>query len=339
MKIIAVEEHFFIQTYVDYIRAQKLAGHFKKIKDSDGKEYELMDSVVPRPGEMEECLDVGEGRLRDMDEAGVDMQVLSFSAPGVEAMDVADAKVMARKVNDELAEKISKHPKRFAGFATIAAHEPESAALELERAVKQLGLKGVKFNSHVKGEYLDAPKFRPIFEMAQKLDVPVYLHPRAPSPDIIKPYLTYPVLVSNAFGFGAETSLHTLRLICSGLFDEYPKLKMILGHLGEGLPFFLWRLKDHRWDKVDVTNPLGPHTKEEISYYVKNNFYVTTSGNFFVPALLCTIMALGVDHIMFAVDYPFESSTAAVAFIESAPICDADKEKIFHLNAEKILKL
>jgi len=246
---------------------------------------------------------------------------------------------MAKKVNDELAEKISKHPKRFAGFATIASHEPESAARELERAVKQLGLKGVKINSHVQGQYIDAPKFRPIFEMAQKLDVPVYLHPRGPSPDIVKPYLTYPILLSNVFGFGAETSLHVLRLICSGLFDEYTKLKIILGHLGEGLPFFLWRLKDHRWDKVNMPNPLSPHTKREISYYVKNNLYVTTSGNFFVPALLCTIMALGVDRIMFAVDYPMESPKAAVAFIESAPICDLDKEKIFHLNAERILKL
>ena len=339
MKRIAVEEHFFTQDYVDYMRSPKGSEKITPIKDSNGKEYELLDACVPVPGEMETLLDIGKGRLQAMDEVGIDVQVLSFSSPGVEAMDIEDAKIMARKVNDELAEKISKHSDRFAGFATIASHEPESAALELERAVKQLGLKGVKINSHVQGQYLDAPKFRPIFEMAQKLDVPVYLHPRSPSPDIIQPYLTYPVLVSQVFGFGAETSLHAMRLICSGLFDEYPKLKLILGHLGETLPFILWRLKDHRWDKVDVSNPLGPHTKEELSYYVKNNFYVTTSGNFFVPALLCTIMALGADRILFAVDSPFESSKAAVAFIESAPISDADKEKIFHLNAEKLLKL
>jgi len=339
MRVIAVEEHFFTKTYVDYVHSDKASEQVTKIKDSNGKEYELMDCVAPVPGEFEACIDVDKGRLKDMDEAGVDMQVLSFSAPGVEAMEAKEAKIMAKKVNDELAEIISKHPKRFSGFATVAAHDPESAALELERAVKKLGLKGVKFNSHVKGEYLDAKKFWPIFEMAEKLDVPVYLHPRAPSPDMLKPYLTYPVLATNAWGFGPETALHALRLICSGLFDKYPKLTMILGHLGEMLPFMLWRLKDHRWDKVNEPNPLGPHTKHEISYYVKNNFYVTTSGNFYFPALLCTMMGMGADRIMFAVDYPMESPKAAVEFIKTATISDFDKEKIFHLNAEKLLKL
>ena len=339
MKKIAIEEHFFTRDYIAYMRSGKGTARMSEITDKKQQKHEVLDYLVPRTDSIKQLLEVGEGRLRDMDEAGIDMQVLSFSSPGVEAMDTASAKVMAKKTNDELAKIISKHPDRFAGFATIASHEPASAANEFERAVKELGLKGVKINSHVMGDYLDDTKYWVIFERAEKLGVPVYLHPRSPSPDMLKPYLKYPILVSQVWGFAAETGLHAMRLICSGLFDKHPGLKVILGHLGEGLPFWLWRIDDHRWDSTDRPNPLAPKIRKKLSQYVKDNFFVTTSGNFWMPAFLCTYMALGADRIMFAVDSPIESAKEAIKLVETAPICDADKDKIFHTNAEKLLGL
>ncbi len=334
MKRIAIEEHFFTQDYVDYMRNRQVS-----LKDAPAKVHHGMDKVAPRPGEYEECIEVGETRIRNMDQAGIAMQVLSFSAPGVEAMEIDDAKEMAYKVNNELSKIISKYPDRYSGFATIASQDPEGAANELERAVKELGLRGVKINSHIRGEYLDNHKYWPIFARAEQLNVPVYLHPRSPSPSMIEPYLTYPILASAVWGFGAEVGLHAMRLICSGLFDEHPKLKIILGHLGEALPFWLWRIDDHRWDKADKPNPMAAKVNKKLSQYVKENFYVTTSGNFWMPAFMCTYMALGADRILFAVDYPMESSKMAIDLIENAPICDIDKEKIFHLNAENLLDL
>ncbi len=259
MKIIAVEEHFFTQNYLDYMRTKEKSDSMSICQgDSKGKSQTL-NKVMPRPGEHEECLDVDDLRLKVMDEAGIDMQVLSFSSPGVEGMDNADdATEMARKTNDELAQIIKRHPTRYAGFATIACQNPLTAAREFERAVKELGLVGVKINSNVRGEYLDDPKFWVIFEKAEKLGVPVYLHPRSPSPDMIKLYLTYPVLISSVWGFAAETGLHAMRLICSGLFDKYPGLQVILGHLGEAFPYWLWRVDDHRWERVRHGRPSSP---------------------------------------------------------------------------------
>jgi 5-carboxyvanillate decarboxylase len=340
LRRIAVEEHFFTQNFLDYMRTKEKSNSMSITQsDAKGKSPKL-DKVVPRPGELEECLDVDEIRLKVMDEAGIDMQVLSFSSPGVEGMDNADdATEMARKTNNELAKIIQRHPTRYAGFATVACQNPATAAKELERAVKELGLVGVKINSHVRGEYLDDPKFWAVFAKAEKLGVPVYLHPRTPSPDLIKPYLTYPVLISSVWGFAAETGLHAMRLICSGVFDKYPGLQIILGHLGEALPYWLWRVDDHRWERAGMEDPLAPKIKKKISQYIKENFYVSTSGNFYLPAFMCAYMGLGADRIMFAVDYPMESAKDAVKMVESAPICDLDREKVFHLNAEKLLRL
>jgi 5-carboxyvanillate decarboxylase len=339
LKKIAVEEHFFTQNYLDYMRSRSGITQIPETKGDKGT-FEKLENVVPRPGELEECLDVDHGRLKDMDEAGIDMQVLSFSSPGVEGMDNAnDATEMARNTNDELAQIVKRHPSRYAGFATIACQNPPTAARELERAVKDLGLVGVKINSHIQGEYLDDPKFWVIFEKAEKLGVPVYLHPRSPASYWLKPYTKYPILATAVWGFAAETGLHAMRLICSGLFDKYPGLQVILGHMGEAFPFWLWRVDDHRWERAGMEDPLAPKIKKKVSQYMKENFYVTTSGNFYLPALMCAYMGLGAERIMFAVDYPMESSHDAVKMVESAPICDLDKEKIFHLNAEKLLHI
>ncbi len=340
MKKIAVEEHFFTRNFLNYMRTKEKSGSMSICQDDRKDKPQKPDKIVPRPGEQEECVDVDDLRLKIMDEAGIDMQVLSFSSPGTEGMgNTEDAVEMARNTNDELAQIIKRHPTRYAGFATVACQDPPRAARELERAIKDLGLVGVKINSHVRGEYLDDPKFWPIFEMAEKLGVPVYLHPRSPSPDMIKPYQAYPVLLTPVWGFAAETGLHAMRLICSGLFDKYPGLQVILGHLGEALPYWLWRVDDHRWDRAGMPDPLHPNIKKKISQYIKENFYITTSGNFYLPAFICAHMGMGADRIMFAVDYPMESSLDAVRFMENAPVSDLDREKIFHLNAERLLKI
>ena len=326
MKKIAIEEHFSTEEYLSYLRLRKDYTRREIVED------EKYHSIVTM------LLDLGEGRLSDMNESGIDMQVLSLSI-GVQQFDTSDAIALAKRTNDELSKIVKKCPERFAGFAALATQDPNAAADELERAVKGLGLKGANISSHIKGEYLDDQKYWVIFERAEKLDVPIYLHPARPSPDMVKPFLTYPLLADAMWGYAAEAGLHAMRLICSGVFDKYPGLKIILGHLGEALPFWLWRI-DNRWlkEKVDP-EPITKGLKKKPSQYVKDNFFVTLSGMFWEPALLCAYLALGADRILFAVDYPYESNDEAVQFIEGVPICDSDKEKICHINAEKILAL
>jgi 5-carboxyvanillate decarboxylase len=343
MKRIAIEEHFFTQEYLTYLRSRRDYPRLETMK-VENREMEWLRLApgcsLPSVGHLQSgLLEVGEGRLKIMDEVGIDMQVLSLSFPGVEALDPQDATSLSKRINDELFAVVKKYPDRFAGFAAIAPQDPGAAANELERAVKKLGFKGAMINSHIRGEYLDDRKYWVVFERAEKLNVPLYIHPRQPSPDMIKPYLTYPELASPAWGFAAETGLHAMRLICSGVFDKYPNLKIILGHLGEALPWWLWRL-DSRWVVVGrEESATAPRAMKKPSQYIKDNFYVTTSGMFWHPALQCCYSALGADRILFAVDHPYESSKDAVQFMDTASICDGDKEKIYHLNAEKLLGL
>jgi 2,3-dihydroxybenzoate decarboxylase len=342
MRKIAIEEHFSTEEHVDYLRSilekkdtEQEVNESEKALDLEvwwlsTSHYSLRGADIVANG----LLEMGEARLREMDEAAIDMQVLSLVSPGVQVSDASTAAIIARKVNDKLSGIIKEYPKRFAGLAALAPQNPREAADELERCVGELGLRGACISSHTKGEYLDAEKYWVILERAEKLDVPLYIHPRAPSPDMLKPYLTYPALALAMYGFAVEAGLHAMRLICSGLFDEYPRLKIILGHLGEALPFWLQRL-DSRW----LTAPLGKKLKKKPSEYFRDNFFVTTSGMFWQPPFLCTYLALGADRILFAVDYPFESSKEAVRFIEEVPICDGDKEKICHSNSEMLFRL
>ena len=180
-----------------------------------------------------------------MDKTGICMQVLSLTLPGVETLETADGKIWAKKINDHLAKTVKEYPDRFIGLASLPLQEPDFAAKELERAIKDNGLKGAVINSNVQGEYLDNKKYWVIFERAEKLGVPIYLHPKEPSPDMLKPFTTYPTLWAAFWGYGVEIGLHVIRLLCSGVFDEFPRLKIIIGHMGEALPFWMWRLDKH----------------------------------------------------------------------------------------------
>jgi 5-carboxyvanillate decarboxylase len=339
MKRIAIEEHFFTQDYLDYLKSRKEFPRFEIFKDAQGNKVEKLEFFTMDPGAIDALLDVGEGRIKHMDEAGIDMQVLSLMNPGVELFDAATGTTMAKKANDDLAKIIKRYPKRFAGFAALGAQDPRGAVHELERAVKELGLKGAKINSHIHGEFLDKQKYWIIFEMAEKLDVPIYIHPRIPPEDMLKCYIDYPALSGSMLGFAAETGLHAMRLICSGIFDKYPGLKIILGHLGEALPHWMWRMDSRFRREGSASDPAAGKLKKRPSQYLKDNFMVTTSGMFWYPPFLSTYLALGADQIMFAVDHPLESSHEAVTFMDAVPISDTDKEKIYHGNAEKLLRL
>ncbi len=346
MKKIAFEEHFTTPEQAGFIRAiiektypveevNRLEEHMNQeirwvpVSDQSG-------TLAGSSAVMQKLLDTGESRIREMDESGIDIQVLSLVSPGLQMLDEATAVKEMKRTDDILAEIIQSRPDRFAGLASLAPQNPLESAAELERAVLQLGLKGASINSHTRGEYLDDPKFWPIFERAEALGVPVYLHARLPSPQMVKAYMGYPGLALAFWGYGAETSLHAVRLICCGVFEKYPRLQIILGHLGEALPYWLWRL-DRRWAAGAGGSDRG-YAKLPSGYF-RDNFYVTTSGNFWFPPLQECMLALGADRILFAVDYPFESSRDGVEFMNNAPISQSDKEKICFRNAEKLLKL
>ena len=346
MKKIALEEHFQTKKYIEYLHSRKEWPRREFIEEG-GRRMErewwsatgtrLMDPDRPNP-----LLDLGEGRLKLMDEVGIDMQVLSISFPGVELFEAGEATAMAKSINDELSAAVKRYPERFAGFAAIAPQDPAGASAELERAVKELGLKGAMINGHIRGEYLDDKKYWPILETAERLDVPLYIHPKMPSPDMIKPYLAYPGLASAMLGFSAEASLHAMRLILSGVFDRYPGLKIILGHLGEAIPYWLWRI-DSRWLEEKEADPMSAafykDYKKSPAQCFKDNFFVTNSGMYWQPVLQFVCSVLGSDKVMFAGDYPYESSEEAARFMEWVEMDEKDKELICHKNAERLLKL
>lgn len=337
MKIIDFEHHFFTPEYVDYIRKRKQPP--RETIDEDGPNMWYDDTMCsPRSLEIEDRLaDLGARRLKDMDANGVDIAILSLSPPGVQQFKAADGTAWARKINNELSKVVKRHPDRFIGLACLAPQSPGEAADEIERAVTELGLKGAVIHSHARNEYLDDKKYWDIFERAERLDAPIYIHPNLPSTLILPGYADYGFeLAGPVLGFAADVALHAMRLICSGLFDQYPRLQIVLGHLGEGLPFWL--------DRIDLPS-VKPWKRSKLrierkpSDYLKANFTITTSGMFFWPAFMCAYLALGADRIAFAVDYPYEGFKDPIHFMKEAPISDSDKEKIFYLNAARLFKL
>lgn len=283
-----------------------------------------------------DLMDLGEGRLKAMDEDGITMQVIIIGSPGVQAFDPVQGHELARLANERLAAACRAHPTRFAGLAAVAPQAPENAAREMERAVKTLGLKGAIINSHTNGEYLDDRKFWPIFEAAQSLDAPIYIHPREPGPGMAGP-LTMPGF-RVGWGYAIETGTHIMRLIAGGVFDQFPRLKIVIGHMGESIPFTLERI-DNRYLWECELMGLPRTLKRLPSEYFRDNIVVTTSGMNFRLPLMMTVAALGADNVLFAGDWPFEVVGDAVAALDAMPLAEEDKEKLYHLNAKRVFKL
>jgi 2,3-dihydroxybenzoate decarboxylase len=273
-----------------------------------------------------------------MDASGIDMQILSLTSPGVQVFDAATASAIAVDTNDQVAEAVRSHPTRFTALAAVAPHDPNNAAREIDRAVRTLGLKGVIINSHTRGEFLDDPKFWEIFEAAEALRVPLYIHPQAPPPAMIGPYVERG-LEGALWGFGAETGLHALAIIRSGALDRFPNLRIVIGHAGEALPFWLFRL-----DYMNRTARSGIRTgaaslAKQISDYMKENYYVTTSGMAWAPVITFIQSVLGVDRVLYAMDYPYQFEISEVIASDDVPMSAADKVKFFQTNAERVFSL
>jgi 5-carboxyvanillate decarboxylase len=281
--------------------------------------------------------DIGTGRIADMDRAGIAMQVMLLSSPGVQLFEAGEARELSKLANDRLAEAIRTHPDRFAGLAAIPPQDPAFAARELERAVKSLGLSGAIINSHTRGHYLDEAPYRPILEAAAALKVPIYIHPRAPSPQMVGPYLDHR-LVGAIWGYAVETSAHALRLIFSGVFDQLPQLRIVIGHMGEGIPFFLDRIDVH-YAAGGGRSPGSKPLSRPPSEIFRDHFTITTSGMNWGPALRLALETLGGERIMFAADYPFENAPTAVARIDALGLDRNVLVSIYHRNAERVFHL
>ncbi len=325
MKIIALEEHFITPAVEEAVKRFMPPGQ----QNQDSPRYNHLISKLE---------DLGTGRLQHMDATGIDVQVLSYNTPGVQVLPVSEAVPLARDANDLLAAAIAAHPDRFAGFATLPTPDPEAAAAELERTVVKLGFKGVMINGRTGDRFLDDPSFRPLLEAAVALDVPIYLHPTPPSKTVQDAYYTgFEPAISSIFartgwGWHMETGIHALRMILGGVFDRHPNLQVILGHWGEMVPFYLARVNQ-------ILSPLSKQLQRPITDYFLQQMYVTPSGMFTLPPFQLSLQVMGVDRIMYSVDYPYVADEYARTFLETAPISPTDMEKIAHGNAERLLKL
>lgn len=286
----------------------------------------------------EKLVDLGAGRLADMDAGGIDMQVLSLAGGDMDRLDSATATALATDVNDAMAAAVQAHPRRFAAFAAVNLQDPDSAARELERCIRRLRFLGVMVNGTTKGSFLDAPRFTPFWEAAQALNVPVYLHP-APPPERVRdayfgdlPADLGFMLSTAGWGWHVETGMHALRLMASGIFDRLPGLQIIIGHMGENLPYSLARADA-------VLSRSRRNASRSIAEIFQQHFHITTSGYFTLPPLLCALQVVGADRILFSIDYPFSSTETGRRFLDSLPLSPADKHKLAHLNAERLLKL
>jgi 2,3-dihydroxybenzoate decarboxylase len=318
-----------------------LEEHFAVPETLDDSKGFLGDHVWP---ELEKrLLDMQEYRLSHMDRHGMQMMILSLNAPAIQAIpDARKATQTARRANDFLAAEVSKRPDRFQAFAALAMQDPDAATRELVRCVKELGFRGALVNGFSQVErpdsmvYLDDTRYRGFWAECEKLDVPFYLHPRNPLPSAAQIYEGHPWLLGPTWAFGQETAVHALRLMASGLFDRHPKLQIVLGHLGEGLPYSIWRV-DHRnaWTKAPPRYP----AKKKLGDYFRDNFHLTTSGNFRTQTLLDAILEVGSDRILFSTDWPFENVDHAAGWFDACPISELDRLKIGRTNAINLFKL
>lgn len=320
---IGLEEHFAIE---------------ETIEDSNGfLAPEVWSELRAR------LLDMQDLRLRQMDAHGMEMMLLSLNAPTIQAVwDVKRANDLARRANDFLANEVAKRPDRFQGLAALPLQDADLAARELERCIKELKFKGALVNGFSQTGtadnclYYDLPQYLPFWGVVEQLDVPFYLHPRNPIAAWAQIYNGHPWLMGPTWAFGQETAVHALRLMACGLFDKHPKLKIVLGHMGEGLPYSMWRV-DHRngWVKAPHAYP----AKRKFCEYFQENFWLTTSGNFRTQTLIDAILEIGADRVMFSTDWPFENVDHAADWFDAATISEADRIKIGRTNADKLFKL
>jgi len=299
-----------------------------------------LTSDAERPRLLRERLvDLGERRLADMDATGIDRQIISLTAPGPQIFDAAGGSAMATLANDQLAQACRRHPDRFSGLTAIAPQDLKGAVAEIERGARSLGFNGVIINSHTHDEYLDDPKFWPIFEVAEALDTPIYLHPNTPSRGLIGPMLEAG-LDGAIFGFGVETGMHLLRMIVAGVFDRFPGLKFVVGHLGEALPFWLSRL-DYMHAATVRSRRYAQMTELEArpSDYLRRNVWVTSSGMAWAPAIMFTREVLGGDRVLYAMDYPYQYVAAEVTAQDELPLSPEEKKAFFQTTAERVFRL
>jgi uncharacterized protein len=329
MRTITLEEHFTTESLL------KATGQVYQVS---GKSMRAgLKDVNAR------LLEIGAERIADMDASRIDVQVLSMSSVGLDRLDAATATALARQANDELAAAVGAHPDRFAGFATLALQDAETAAAELARCIRQLGFKGAMVMGSVNGVFLDDRRFTPVFEAAHNLAVPVYIHPGLPPDAVMEAYFgglpgnVGRVLATGGWGWHAETGLHCLRLIVSGLFDRFPRLNVIVGHMGDHVPYNIERADWVFRELVRIGD--APPFKRPIADYFRENFYLTTSGYFSEPPLRCAIDVIGIDRVLFSVDYPYAPNALGRTFLDGLPLSPEDLNKIAHGNAERLLKL
>ena len=332
-RVIAVEEHFITEEFMNATAS---------LKEGAGEQAEkaFMDGFAKNP-EMSKRTTDFTTRLKEMDASGTDLAVLSLNPPGVQLYDHASrATSLAREMNDGLVETIKRHPTRFAGLGSVAPQDPDAAAQEIKRIMGPLGLGGVMINSHTLGHYLDEPQFEPILAALEEENATLYLHPRVPSPAMLQPYSKYGMLAA-VWGFQAEAGTHAVRLIMSGVFDRHPKLKVVLGHCGEALPFWMWRLdniyqRTYGWagDKLGMVK-----LRRKPTEYLRDNFAVSTSGMDDPDVLAFVIGKLSVENVMFAIDYPYEDSATATSFLAAAFLTDEQRALVSHGNAERLFRI
>ena len=323
MRIITLEEHFATPGFLD------------------GPGQDLKNAALKFAGRatrlIEQLTDIADKRIAAMDAAGIDMQVLSLTSPGTEQLDAPDAVALSREVNDFLAAGVKKNPKRFAGFATLPTAAPDKAAAELESRVKSGGFVGAVINGHNRGRYLDDKFFWPILECAEALNAPIHIHPTRPPQAVVDAYysgfspLLDDMFASPGWGWHIETAVHVIRLVLGGAFDRFPKLQLVIGHLGEGLMSMFQRL--------DNMTPAMTKLKKPVTSYLRENVHYTFSGFNFPATFLDLLLEVGVDRIMFSVDHPYQPMAPGKAFLEQIPVSAADRERIAHGNAEKLLGL
>ncbi len=319
MPIITIEEHFTTREF-----QKALSGFLPNTPAANALQAKLVD--------------LGQERIAAMDAGAVDMQVLALPSSGFEKIPSDTATHVVHNANDELAEAIKRYPTRFAGFASLNLQDVSTAVREFERCIQQLGFHGAMIHGHTGGAFLDDARFLPIWEAASTLQVPIYLHPAPPPRPVFEAYYTAlpgdcgQALSINGWGWHAELGMHVLRLILSGLFDRFPAQQVIIGHMGEDLPFSLVRA-------ATVLGPAAKHLKRPIAEYFHSNIHVTSSGYFSQPPFLCALQVVGIDRLMYSVDYPFSANTTGKAFLDAISVSPSDREKFMGGNAQRLLKL